>query len=262
VKSIHAARHLGGGLFYALATLGSARMSPPRDSKTGAERLSDALEAIAVAHDIAPTVYGEVPRGPVLLVANHVSYLDPIAILPIVPAVPVAKGEVAQWPIVGAIGEQLGVMFVKRCDPQGRIRTLRRMSALLANGTSVLNFPEGTTTRGDAVGPFWRGSFGVAARLGVPVVPLAVKYADPALAWYGGASFLPHYLDTVGRRRIDVELRFGSPLYGRTGEPAEVMAARARNAVARLLERSLHAGPSLRLPETRTDALLPPTTTR
>ncbi len=257
MKALTSARHFGRGLFNALAELGAIRMAPPRDSRAAAHRLAGALGAVGRAHDITTTVTGEVPRGCALIVANHVSYLDPIAILPVCPAIPIAKGEVHGWPIVGAIAGALGVMFVARTEPMARVRTLRRVHDLLASGTSVLNFAEGTTTTGASVMPFWRGGFGIAARLGIPVVPLAIRYRDPACAWTGGATFLPHYLETLARPRIGVSLRFGAPIHARTGELPEVMAARTRNAVAALLERMhLDAGLRPRVPSPRPDAVL------
>jgi 1-acyl-sn-glycerol-3-phosphate acyltransferase len=256
----NAARHVGRGLFHALAELGAARMAPPRDPREAAHRLAGALGAIGRAHELRVAFRGEVPRGAALVVANHVSYLDPIAILPVCPAIPVAKGEVGGWPLIGPIGAALGVVFVDRDDPHGRARALRRIHDLLAAGTPVLNFPEGTTTRGDDVLPLWRGGFGVAQRLGVPVVPLAIRYADPALAWCGGATFVPHYLRTAARARVDVELAFGAPLATRPGEPPERLASRARRAISQLLQpgRSHDAGSRPELPPPRPDAVLPP----
>lgn len=246
-------RHLSGGLFNALAELGSARMAPPRDSREAAHRLAGALGAVARAHDLSVTVTGTIPRGVALIVANHVSYLDPLAILPVCPALPIAKGEVAQWPIIGPIGAALGVTFVARAEPMGRARVLRRIHDLLAAGVSVLNFPEGTTTRGDKVLPFHRGTFGIAQRLGVPVVPVAVRYRDPGSAWCDAATFLPHYLRTVGQTRVEVTLAFGPAMSPRAGELPEDMAARARNHITR----SLDAGTRLRVSPPRPDPVLP-----
>jgi 1-acyl-sn-glycerol-3-phosphate acyltransferase len=260
---LHAGKHLGRGLFNALAELGAARMSPPRDPRAAAHRLAGALGTIARAHDLDVRVDGDVPRGRALIVANHVSYLDPIAILPVCPAIPIAKGDVASWPIVGSIASGLGVVFVERSDPSERIATLRRIHDLLALGAPVLNFPEGTTTRGASVAPFWRGSFGVAQRLDIPVVPVALRYRDPDLAWCGRATFLPHYWRTVRRPRLEVALRFGSPMLPRTGEPPEAMAARARGIISYMLEtmRWIDAGPSVCLSAPRPDPVLPATGT-
>ena len=258
MRTLSANRHLGGGLFNALAELGSAKMAPPRDARDAAHRLAGALGAIARAHDLAVTVHGDVPRGAALIVANHVSYLDPIAIVPICPALPLAKREVMTWPIVGSIGAALGVTFVDRNDPIARIRVLRRVHTLLSAGVPVLNFPEGTTTRGDRVLPFRRGTFGIAQRLGVSVVPLAIHYRDPELAWCDAETFLPHYLRVAGRPRVEVTLTFGAPMPPRAGELAEDMAARARNTIIKHLDRRrlADAGTSVRLPTSRTDAVL------
>jgi len=257
VNALHAVRHIGGGLFHALAELGSVRMTPPRDPRAAAHRLAGVLGALGRAHDLVVTTRGDIPRGTALIVANHVSYLDPIAVLPVCPAIPIAKGEVGAWPIVGPIGAALGVVFVTRRDPMARARTLRRMHDLLAAKTSVLNFAEGTTTDGDRVAPFWRGGFGIAQRLGVPVVPVAIRYVDRDLAWCNGATFVPHYLRTAARARLEVALTFGAPMVPRTGEAPEAMAARARGVIAHLLERNPHAGISTELPPSRPDPVLP-----
>ncbi|HLL24260.1 MAG TPA: lysophospholipid acyltransferase family protein [Kofleriaceae bacterium] len=236
MRGYEVVRHAGAGLLHALSELGAARMAPPRDARAAAHRLAGALATIARAHDLSVEIRGEVPRGCALVVANHVSYLDPLAILPICPAAPLAKAGVARWPIVGNIGGALGVVFVERETAAGRIRALRRVHALLAAGVSVLNFPEGTTNR-DEIGGFYRGTFGIAQRLGVTVVPVAVRYRDPALAWCGGATFVPHYASVAARTRVDVTVTFCSPMPPRTGERPETFAARARQAIAHVVTR-------------------------
>jgi 1-acyl-sn-glycerol-3-phosphate acyltransferase len=258
MRAISTLRHLGGGLFSALAELGNARMLPPRDARDATHRLAGALGAVGRAHDLAVTVTGSVPRAVSLIVANHVSYLDPLAILPVCPALPIAKGEVAHWPIVGPIGAALGVTFVTRADPMARARVLRRVHDLLASGVSVLNFPEGTTTRGDSVLPFHRGTFGIAQRVGVPVVPVAIRYRDPESAWCNAATFFPHYLRTAGRARVEVTIAFGAPLLPRAGEPAEDMAARARNQIRRSLDAEIRS----RLSPRWSDPVLPAASVR
>lgn len=259
MRALSTARHVTGGLFNALAELGAIRMAPPRDMRAAAHRLAGALGAVGRAHDLQVTIRGEVPRGTALIVANHVSYLDPLALLPVCPALPVAKGEVMGWPIVGQIGGSLGTIFVKRDDPMARVRTLRRIHDLLACGVPVLNFAEGTTTKGDSVAPFWRGGFGVAQRLGVPVVPVVLRYRDPEMAWCDGATFFPHYLRTVGQRRIEVAAVFGAPMHARTGEAPEAMAARCRNMISHMLDltRWTDAGLRAQLPSSRPNSLLP-----
>lgn len=259
MKVLSTARHIAGGLFNALAELGAVRMAPPRDMRAAAHRLAGALGTVARAHDLQVTVRGEIPRATALIVSNHVSYLDPLVILPVCPALPVAKGEVSSWPIVGPIGGALGTIFVQRDDPMARTRALLRIHDLLACGVPVLNFAEGTTTNGSSVGPFWRGGFGIARRVGVPVVPVAIRYRDPEMAWCDGATFFPHYLRTAGQRRVEVAVVFGAPMHPRTGETAEAMAARTRGVISHLLDltRWTDAGLRAQLPSPRTDSVLP-----
>jgi 1-acyl-sn-glycerol-3-phosphate acyltransferase len=260
---LHAGRHLGRGLFHALAELGAARMSPPGEPRAAAERLSRALAAVARAHDLEVQVRGDIPQDCALIVSNHLGYLDTLALLPLRPAIPISKGDVSSWPIIGGVGRGLGVAFVRREDPMHRVRVLRQVHRLLAGGASVLNFPEGTTTDGSELLPFWRGTFGIAQRLGVPVIPVALRYRDPELAWYGDATFLPHYLRTVRRPRLEAAVRFGAPMLPRTGEPPEAMAARVRGTIAYMLQsltwtpRYIDAGTRVRVSSPRPDPVLP-----
>lgn len=232
-------KHMARGMFHALAQLGNARSTPIKDARDGAHRLASTLGMIARSHGLRVRVAGEIPRMPALLVCNHVSYLDPLAILPLCPAVPMAKMEVADWPIIGLLAKQLGVTFIDRSDAMQRAAALRRIAHLLNQGISVLNFAEGTTTDGRTVAPFWRGSFGIAQRYAIPVVPMAIRYDDPKMAWTGGAAFLPHYVATSQKPQIGISLVIGSPMYPRTGEPVEHFATRAQQSVGSLLHRAI-----------------------
>jgi 1-acyl-sn-glycerol-3-phosphate acyltransferase len=99
----------------------------------------------------------------------------------------------------------------------------------------VLVFPEGTTTRGDEVLPFKRGIFGIALRAGVPVVPVALRYDRPDVAWVGDDAFLPHYVRAMAEPCTRVTVEYLSPLTTDRGFRAEGMAEAARRAIARAL---------------------------
>ncbi len=187
-------------------------------------------------HGLELAIEGILPDGPAVFIANHVSYIDALVLAALAPSAPIAKAEVASWPVFGASARSLGVLLVQRGDAWSGARALRSALRSLDAGVSVLGFPEGTTTHGGAPLPFHRGLFGVAARAGVPVVPIALAYEDPELAWVGDEWFLPHYLRTAMRPTTAVSVRLGAPLFAGGARP-EHFAARAREKITRLLER-------------------------
>jgi 1-acyl-sn-glycerol-3-phosphate acyltransferase len=174
--------------------------------------LSWLAENLCAIHGVQIVVEGELPRGPLVLVANHVSYLDPLVLLTQIAAAPIAKRELADWPLLGSAAERLGVLYVDRQSAASGARVLRAARRILERGGAVLGFPEGTTSQGRAVRPFRRGLFGLARIAGVPVVPAAIRYTPDSAAWTGEAAFAPHYLRTAARRRTLAEVRFGAPL--------------------------------------------------
>jgi 1-acyl-sn-glycerol-3-phosphate acyltransferase len=145
---------------------------------------------------------------PCVTVANHISYLDPIAILSRVSAFAIAKREVSSWPLVGQLATQLGMIPYARGDAFDGARVLRQCEQHLRCGHRVLAFPEGTTTRGNDVVRFHRGAFFLARHCQVPLLPIVVRYDSADAAWVGDDTFLPHYMRTtmrpVTRVRLDV----------------------------------------------------------
>jgi 1-acyl-sn-glycerol-3-phosphate acyltransferase len=62
----------------------------------------------------------------------------------------------------------------------------------LEAGVSVLNFPEGTTSRGGLL-PFQLGAFWLARKTGLPLVPIGMEFETPDMCWVDDEAFLPHY---------------------------------------------------------------------
>ncbi len=189
-----------------------ARTSTRESPQACAERLSWLAEGLCDVHGLRIEQDGEPPRAPAVLVANHVGYFDPLVLLTLVPALPIAKRELGDWPLLGRALGPLGVSLVRRGDPYDGARALRRASRALEAGVDVLVFPEGTTTLGRSVLPLRRGIFGVASRLGVPVVPVVLRYEHADAAWVGDDWFLPHYARMLRRPSLRVHVSFGDPI--------------------------------------------------
>jgi len=204
------------------------------DAPAQARALQRLAQEVLEVHGIRVEVLGALPR-PGLLVANHVSWLDPLVIMATAPCLPIAKSEVAAWPVIGRIAAASGVQFVERGCAMSGARLVRTIARTLSSGASVLNFPEGTTSEGRSILPFKPGAFRAARAASAPVVPVVISYDCDELAWTGDASFLPHYLALLGRESCTVRLRFGEALRPTPSVSDLELSRRAHLAVAAVL---------------------------
>jgi len=117
------------------------------------------------------------PGKAALLVCNHASYLDVIALRALLNEdfIFVAKREVRHYPFVGRFVDRCGHIGVERRDSQRSAIDASQVTLALNRGERVLVFPEGTFTHADGVRPFRLGAFRAAAEAGCAVIPLALK---------------------------------------------------------------------------------------
>lgn len=159
------------------------------------------------------TVYGKEPTVSGLIISNHRTYFDSLVILKNILAYPIAKKEVASWPLVGAVCKTTGVIFVNREHKESRIKTRNKVRLVLENGFSILNTPEGTTHIEPVTIDFKPGAFVLAAQLNVPVIPIAIDYKNLSDAWIGDDTFLPHFLRCFGKWRTEIKVSYLAPIY-------------------------------------------------
>lgn len=129
------------------------------------------------------------PRGPYILVANHASYVDALALIAAIPRELrfVAKSELAGYRLAGLMLRRLGVLFVERFEPERASENAQRIREAAAGGGSPAFFPEGTLSRQPGLRPFHLGAFVTAARCQLPVVPVALRGTRSVLRdleWY------------------------------------------------------------------------------
>jgi 1-acyl-sn-glycerol-3-phosphate acyltransferase len=228
---------MNGGVATRLAPIAAWMLkssSPePTSPALTARRQQAAARAMCALHgiDAETRTIGRRLGGPALLVSNHLGYFDPIVIGGLTACVSVAKRELLSWPLVGRRLRDLGVVFVDRSNPWSGARVIRTMLHAFARGASVLNFSEGTTSDGRTVLPFRRGAFGAARIARVPIVPVRIDYDDARIAWYGDATFVPHYLAVLSRGRIRASVTFGEPILPRPGDSARELADAVRCAI-------------------------------
>jgi len=114
---------------------------------------------------------------PVVIAANHMSYLDGYvlqAVLP-VPCSFIAKAELAAKAMVKLPLSRLGAIWVERFDMERGLEDAKRISEIAAGGKTLLFFPEGTFQRMPGLLPFRLGAFLTAAGAGIPVVPVTIR---------------------------------------------------------------------------------------
>jgi 1-acyl-sn-glycerol-3-phosphate acyltransferase len=160
-------------------------------------------------------VHGAPPAGPHLVLANHRSYVDIVAILSQLPCAFLAKAEVERWPLFCRAARLMHTVFVQRDDLSSRKLAREGALTLLQRGVSFAAFPEGTTFRGPGILPFYPGLFRMAEQYDFPIVPVAIEYEDSEDAWVGDGSFVGHFLTAFRKRRMCVRLVFGKPLRAR-----------------------------------------------
>lgn len=161
---------------------------------------------------------GPVPRGPGLLVANHVGYVDVLLLAAETGAVFVSKAEVRGWPLVGRTSRAMGTLFVPRGDKRALAEVNAAIAAALAAGRLVGFFPEGTTTDGESLLPFRPSLFEPAIGGQAPVWCAAVRYTTPpsappasrVVAWFDEPSFVRHALRLLALPRFDAEVVFAA----------------------------------------------------
>jgi 1-acyl-sn-glycerol-3-phosphate acyltransferase len=155
---------------------------------------------------------GTPPDFPCLVLCNHRSSMDPMILLMDVMGFPVSKAEVAKWPVLGYGAKASGILFLHRESAASRKETLTGIVSTIKNGWPIILFPEGTTVGTPSTGTFKRGTFAMAAKEGIPVVPVALEYGSDEDYWLGTAPFLPHFMDRFGQAHVYARIRYGAPI--------------------------------------------------
>lgn len=155
-----------------------------------------AMELLAL-FGVRLCIRGQPPRsGPVLLVANHISWLD----IPVLHAARhcrfVSKSDVRRWPLIGALASAAGTLYIRRESSRDALRMVHAMERALQRSEVLAVFPEGTTGDGRSLLAFHSNLLQAAVSTGAPVQPVGLRFADRAS---GATSFAPSY---VGRQTL------------------------------------------------------------
>jgi 1-acyl-sn-glycerol-3-phosphate acyltransferase len=157
-------------------------------------------------------------QQPLLIVGNHISWVDIYAYLSVADVRFVAKSEVKSWPLIGWFAANLGTIFVERDRPRDAVRVGREIRDALEAGETVCVFPEGTTTDGSVVLPFSSVLISAAVDKGVRVQPVSIAYrlADGSpctrAAFTGDETLVTSLWRLAGGGTSSVTVRFLEPI--------------------------------------------------
>jgi len=188
-------------------------------------------------------------RGPVgvLHVANHISWIDNLALLATFPLPTVAKLEVADWPLIGRFARGLGTIFIDRDRLRSLPADVARVSDVLRSGSGVLVTPEGTTWCGAGMGRFRPAMFQAAIDAGAAVRPVAIRYRTEdgrltsAAAFVGPDSLLRSLRRVIATRDLVVEVHSLPALPARISTDRRALALLAEYSIASITEESAPA---------------------
>jgi 1-acyl-sn-glycerol-3-phosphate acyltransferase len=222
---------------YALATaaLGvlplwlMALIVPSRRAMTAAARLAVRVWLVATGCRLRVRGIEHLVKtaGPLVFVANHASYLDPLLVIAALPrdCAFVVKREAMGWPVLGAIIRRLEHVPVERFDPKESAASAESLRQVLERQRSLFFFPEGTFSLTAGLLPFRLGAFKLAAETGRPIVPVALVGTR---RWLSNGVLL---------RRTDLELVVEAPLVAPTTALSDLVRLREESAerIARLV---------------------------
>ena len=136
-------------------------------------------------------VHGSFRPGAKLIVANHISWLDIMAIHSVCPEARfVSKADVQGWPLIGRLVDAGGTLYIQREKRRDALRVVHEMAAALKAGDTVAVFPEGTTADGHALLPFHANLLQAAIATATPIQPVALRFSDRDHAVSPAAQFV------------------------------------------------------------------------
>jgi len=219
VRFLVALWRIAGAAGMVLAGLRQVVFVLPRQDAAGRRARVQAWSAELLARmGVELRVEGAPQPGGVLVVANHVSWLDITTLHAVAPQLRfVSKAAIAHWPLVGRLARAADTLFIEREKKRDALRVVHEVAAALKSGDAIGVFPEGTTGPGDEVLPFHANLLQAAIAVGAPVQPVVIRYSEPGLPvsvaaqYVGDTTLVGSVLKVAGARGLVVHVSFLEP---------------------------------------------------
>ncbi len=211
-------------------------------------------------------VVGTPNRGhPTLLVSNHISWTDILAVGSVADLTFVAKSEIEKWPVVGFMASLQKTIYVDRNRRRDAHRTSTEMARRMASGGSVLLFAEGQSDIGTHVLPFRTALIGAAQHAmmaagarDVFIQPMTIAYTKlqgmpvsrnerTLIAWIKSKTVGENIREILAGSVREVTVAFGEPVPFTESDDRKAVSRRCEAEVRRMLV-ALNRGEDLKLP--------------
>jgi 1-acyl-sn-glycerol-3-phosphate acyltransferase len=186
-------------------------------------------------------VSGPVPREG-LVVSNHLGYLDILCFSAAMPCIFVSKNEVRNWPIFGTMTTMAGTVYIDRKRRSDTLNANAGIRRALEQNLRVVIFPEGASSDGSGVLPFYPSLFEPAVESGVPITASHIGYemqdgvVGTDIAYWGEMTFFPHLLKLLSKRGVSATVTFSREV--RKFNDRKEAAAEMREEVVKLQARN------------------------
>lgn len=194
---------------------------PKMDAQTQFREIEGWASKALLILGVTLRTIGQPAQGPVLRVANHISWLDILIMHAASHCRFVAKSDIGRWPVLGALTTAAHSLYITRESSRDAMRVVHQMADALRSGDILAVFPEGTTGDGSQLLPFHGNLLQAAIVIDAPIQPVALKFVDAAT---GERSFAPCYIGddtllgslwrTLKSKHIEAVVHYGDLQYG------------------------------------------------
>jgi 1-acyl-sn-glycerol-3-phosphate acyltransferase len=231
-RSLHALAHAIAGWYTIVVVF------PRLDTQARNEHVQAWARRMLQVLGIELRLHGQAPlHGPLLLAANHISWLDILVMHAARHCRFVSKSEVRGWPLVGTLATGGGTLYIERASRRDAMRVVHQMAASLQDGDIVAVFPEGTTSDGADLLPFHANLIQAAVAVDAPVQPVGLRYLEThtgargtSAAYIGDDTLLGSVWRLLSGPDVTAVVNYGEPQRA-DGRDRRAWAADLRRAV-------------------------------
>ncbi|MBC7458708.1 MAG: 1-acyl-sn-glycerol-3-phosphate acyltransferase [Bdellovibrionaceae bacterium] len=178
-----------------------------------------------------------------VVVANHLSYVDIMTLMALLPTRFVTFAEFQNIPGIGILSKISGTLFIHRSQPSRVKKDVLQIEKAINSGSTIVFFPEGSSFDGTELHPFKSSLFQSAIQTKAIVHPVCLRYLDingevvstknrDHVFYYGDMDLLPQLLGLLKLKSITVEVVFESPIDSSTYNRKE-LAEKSQAAIQR-----------------------------